>query len=478
MAKTKTVYTCQECGSQTPRWAGRCTDCGAWNSLVEELYKPAAPALGGMALRQGQGELVPLDKVQGKDQDRVPSGLSELDRVLGGGIVAGSMVLLGGAPGIGKSTLLLQLAKSVSKTLSPILYVSGEESSHQIRLRADRLGAVSPDILLYNETALESVERQIETVNPGLAIIDSVQTLFRSDLSSAPGSVTQVRECAAALMRLAKSKGIPTVLVGHVTKDGSLAGPRVLEHLVDTVLSFEGDADNQIRILRSSKNRFGASHELGLFEMTGEGLLPVTEASAYFMEERAEGLTGSLAYPSLEGSRPILIETQALVTDSYTAQQGAPPVRRAVGIDGNRMSLLLAVLGKRMAGLELGKKDVYAKVAGGLRLFEPALDLALALAILSSLWDKPIPASLAAFGEIGLGGEVRPVGGAELRLRELEKLGFTRCALPTKSLSKALKGSSGLELVGIENVQDLERLLGAPGARKSRESSSRKAPPF
>lgn len=430
-----------------------------------------------MALHRGQGELVALDKVQGREQERVPTGVGELDRVLGGGIVAGSMVLLGGPPGIGKSTLLLQLAESVANRLSPILYVSGEESPQQIRLRAERLDAVNPNIVLFNETALESVEQQIQKLQPGLAIVDSVQTLFRADLSSAPGSVTQVRECAASLMRLAKSQGVPTILVGHVTKDGTLAGPRVLEHLVDTVLSFEGDADNQIRILRSSKNRFGASHELGLFEMTGSGLQPVTEASAYFMEERASGLTGSLAYPSLEGSRPILIEVQALVTQSYSAQQGAPPVRRAVGVDGNRMSLLLAVLGKRMSNLELGKKDVYAKVAGGLKLFEPALDLALALAILSSNWEQAIPSNLAAFGEIGLGGEVRPVGSAELRLRELEKLGFTRCALPAKSLSKNLRAATKLELVGVEAVADLPTILG--GTRPSRRRSSKTDdPPF
>jgi DNA repair protein RadA/Sms len=431
-----------------------------------------------MALQQGRGELLPLDQVTGSDKERVPTGISELDRVLGGGVVSGSMILLGGAPGIGKSTLLLQMAKAVIGSLSPILYISGEESPHQIRLRAERLGAVSPQILLFNETSLEAVEQQIDATNPGLAIVDSVQTLFRSDLSSAPGSVTQVRECAAALMRLAKAKGVPTVLVGHVTKDGTLAGPRVLEHLVDTVLSFEGDSDSQVRLLRCSKNRFGASHELGLFEMTSSGLLPVSEASAFFMHERAEGLTGSLAYPSLEGSRPILIEVQALVTESYSAKQGSPPVRRAVGIDGNRMSLLLAVLSKRLANLELGSKDVYAKVAGGLRLFEPALDLALALAILSSNFDIEIPSKLAAFGEVGLGGEVRPVGGAEIRLRELEKLGFARCAIPTKSLTKNLRAATSLELIGVESVHDLNPLLGAPTSQRRKSGAAKASTPF
>ena len=444
---------------------------------MEELFKPAP--LSGMTLHQGQGQLIALDQVQGVDSERTPTGIAELDRVLGGGLVAGSLVLLGGAPGIGKSTLLLQMAKSLAGRLGTILYVSGEESPHQIRRRAERLEAVSSDILLFNETALESVEQQIASQKPNLVIIDSVQTLFRADLSSAPGSVTQVRECAAALMRLAKTNNIPTVLVGHVTKDGNLAGPRVLEHLVDTVLSFEGDEDNQVRILRSSKNRFGASHEVGLFEMTHRGLLPVSEASAFFLQERTQGLTGSLVYPSLEGSRPILVEVQSLVTPSFAAQQGAPPVRRSVGIDSNRMSLLLAVLGKRLSSLELGKKDVYAKVVGGLKLFEPALDLALALAILSSQSDTPVPPGLAAFGEVGLGGEVRPIGGTEIRLRELEKLGFSRCALPAKSATKALRTSTRLELCPIEAVSELPNVFGAKSEKKStRRSSPQETPPF
>lgn len=444
---------------------------------MEELFKPAP--LSGMTLHQGQGQLIALDQVKGVDSERTPTGIAELDRVLGGGIVAGSLVLLGGAPGIGKSTLLLQMAKALTGQLGTILYVSGEESPHQIRRRAERLEAVSSEILLFNETALEAVEQQIAAQKPSLVIIDSVQTLFRADLSSAPGSVTQVRECAAALMRLAKTNNIPTVLVGHVTKDGNLAGPRVLEHLVDTVLSFEGDEDNQVRILRSSKNRFGASHEVGLFEMTSRGLLPVSEASAFFLQERTQGLTGSLVYPSLEGSRPILVEVQSLVTPSYSAQQGAPPVRRAVGIDSNRMSLLLAVLGKRLSNLELGKRDVYAKVVGGLKLFEPALDLALALAILSSQSDTPVPPGLAAFGEVGLGGEVRPIGGTEIRLRELEKLGFSRCVLPAKSATRALRSSTKLELCPIEAVADLPTVFGEKSTKTSgRKASRTDTPPF
>lgn len=479
MAKVKTVYICAECGSHSPRWQGRCNDCGAWNSLNEEVLTPTASPLAGMTLHQGKGELVRLDQVQGDQQRRQASGIEELDRVLGGGIVPGSVVLLGGAPGIGKSTLLLQVAGALGKTLKPILYVSGEESPQQIKLRADRLKAVSEDVLLFNETRFEAVEAQIATVKPGLVIIDSVQTLFRSDISSAPGSVTQVRECAAALMRLAKSLDLPTILVGHVTKDGTLAGPRVLEHLVDTVLSFEGDPENQVRILRSSKNRFGASHEVGLFEMTNLGLRPVSEASGFFLEQRAQGLTGSLVYPSLEGSRPILVEVQALVTESYAAGQGAPAVRRSVGIDGNRLSLLLAVLGKRLKNLTFGKYDVYAKVAGGLKLFEPALDLALALALLSSRSDTPVSAKMAAFGEVGLGGEIRPIQGTEIRLKELARMGFEQCALPARSVTKAVKKSTNMSLLPVESVSELPGLTAAP-RRRSRKATppALDEPPF
>lgn len=443
--------------------------------MVEELFKSAP--LTGMTLHQGQGELVALDQVKGAESQRIATDIPELDRVLGGGLVAGSLVLLGGAPGIGKSTILLQTAKALANRLDSVLYVSGEESPHQIRHRAERLEAVSPKILLFNETGLEAVEQQIVATKPGLVIIDSVQTLFRSDLSSAPGSVTQVRECAASLMRLAKTHNIPTILVGHVTKDGSLAGPRVLEHLVDTVLSFEGDPDNQVRILRSSKNRFGASHEVGLFEMSHGGLIPVSEASAFFLQERTQGLTGSLVYPSLEGSRPILVEVQALVTPSYAAQQGAPPVRRAVGIDSNRMSLLLAVLSKKLSNLELGKSDVYAKVVGGLKLFEPALDLALAAAILSSRAESPVPHGMACFGEVGLGGEIRPIGGTEIRLRELEKLGFSQCILPARSATRALTSATKMTLRPVEAVAELASLLHASPS-SSKRSRKAETPPF
>lgn len=453
-------------------------DCGNWNTLQEELQTPASSTTG-MALTLGKGRLVSLDQVSGKDESRLATGLEELDRVLGGGLVPGMMVLVGGAPGIGKSTLLLQLAHSVSRRLEPILYVSGEESPQQIKLRADRLGTVDSRILLFNETRFEAVQEQLLGSKPGLIIIDSIQTLFRQDLTSAPGSVTQVRECAAALMRLAKENQTPTILVGHVTKDGNIAGPRVLEHLVDTVLSFEGESESRLRILRSSKNRFGPSHEVGVFEMTALGLKPVSEASAFFLEQRSEGLTGSVVYPSLEGTRPILVEVQALVTESYAAAQGAPPVRRAVGMDSNRMSLLLAVMGKRLKGLEIGKRDVYAKLAGGLKLQDPALDLALSLALLSSRNDTPLPTSLAAFGEVGLGGEIRPAHGTEIRLNELTRMGFKECLLPAKSVNKSLLAKSTLKLRGVESVDELSSVVSGstrhPGLKAKSDFND---PPF
>lgn len=477
MAKTKTVYICQECGSHSPRWSGRCNDCGAWNSLQEEVL-PGKSAASGMTLHQGPGELVALDKVEGNETPRISSGIPELDRVLGGGLVPGVMLLLGGPPGIGKSTLLLQLAKMVCKELEPVLYTSGEESPQQIRLRADRLESVSDKILLYNETRFEALTEQINKTKPGLIIVDSIQTMFRSDLNSAPGSVTQVRECAAGLLRLAKEQQIPTVLVGHVTKDGHLAGPRVLEHLVDAVLSFEGESENNLRLLRSTKNRFGPSHEVGLFEMTGQGLVPVSEASKFFLKQRTEGLTGSVIYPSLEGSRPILVEVQALVTGSYLASQGAPPVRRTVGLDGNRVSLLLAVMSKNLKDLRVGEHDVYSKVAGGLKLQDPALDVSLALALLSSRFEHAIPTDLAGFGEVGLGGEIRPVQGCEVRLRELERLGFKRCILPNGNITPEIRSKISLKLQGVSSIKEVAQVVG-PQSRSSKKTPAPSAtPPF
>jgi len=401
---------------------------------------------------------VALDQVDVESEPRFPTGVEELDRVLGGGVVPGSLVLLGGAPGIGKSTLLLQICQNLRRSRPPVLYVSGEESARQIRLRADRLGVAGQGVLLLSETRLESIEAQIQSVRPGLVIVDSIQTLFKTDLAPAPGSVTQVRECAASLMRLAKSQGVPIFLVGHVTKDGALAGPRVLEHLVDTVLYFEGEGQHNVRVLRSVKNRFGASHEVGLFEMGHQGLLPIQDASSFFLSQRSQGVAGSVVFPSMEGSRPVLVEIQALVNPSPAVEKGAPPVRRAVGIDGNRLSLLLAVMSRRLSGLKIGQADVYASCAGGLRLNEPALDLALVLAVASSRRDTGVEPGLAACGEVGLGGEIRSVGQLEPRLKELAKMGFRKVLVPAHG--PKLPDLGDLKIVP---VSSLVQALGAAG---------------
>lgn len=427
MSKLKAVYACQECGAQTSKWSGRCNDCGQWNTLQAEVQERRG---SGMALTLEGTPPVALDQVDVESEPRFPTGVEELDRVLGGGVVPGSLVLLGGAPGIGKSTLLLQICQNLRKLRPPVLYVSGEESARQIRLRADRLGVAGQGVLLLSETRLESIEAQIQSVRPGLVIVDSIQTLFKTDLAPAPGSVTQVRECAASLMRLAKTQGVPIFLVGHVTKDGALAGPRVLEHLVDTVLYFEGEGQHNVRVLRSVKNRFGASHEVGLFEMGHKGLLPIQDASSFFLSQRSQGVAGSVVFPSMEGSRPVLVEIQALVNPSPAVEKGAPPVRRSVGIDGNRLSLLLAVMSRRLSGLKIGQADVYASCAGGLRLNEPALDLALVLAVASSRRDTGVEPGLAACGEVGLGGEIRSVSQLEPRLKELAKMGFRKVLVP------------------------------------------------
>lgn len=438
MAKARTVFICQECGANFLRWQGQCNECGAWNSVVEENVVPTSvPGRKsmGMALNLSQAKPQLLSEVEAQEEPRFSTGIAELDQVLGGGLVRGSLVLLGGPPGIGKSTLLLQAASSIGTVQEPVLYVSGEESPRQIKLRAERLGVKSNNITIYAETSLEAVENLLNRLSPRIAIIDSIQTMFRSDLDSAPGSVTQVRECAAQLMRLAKSSGTTIVLVGHVTKGGELAGPRVLEHLVDTVLSFESHGLHNVRALRAVKNRFGSTQETGFFAMETEGLRSIPDASAFFLAQRADNITGSLIFPALEGTRPILVEVQALVTDSYAAQMGAPPTRRSVGVDINRLGLLLAVLQKRYPQLGVGRSDVYVNVAGGLRLNEPALDLPLLLAVASSRADLVVPNDWAALGEVGLGGEVRAVSGLEIRLNELHKLGFRYCIVPARSLN-------------------------------------------
>ena len=441
MAKLRTVFICKECGARFPRWQGKCSECQAWNSLNEEVE--AAPADSrramGMTLNLSSGtEPVRLSEVKTSEDHRFSTGLDELDQVLGGGLVRGSVVLVGGAPGIGKSTLLLQAAGNIGTEKEPVLYVSGEESPRQIKLRADRLGVNTSGITIFSETSLEAAEALINKLMPRLVIIDSIQTMFRSDLEPAPGSLTQVRECAASLMRLAKATGVSVILVGHITKGGELAGPRILEHLVDTVLSFEAYGLHNVRALRAVKNRFGSTQETGFFAMESAGLMPIPDASAFFLSQRSQDITGSLIFPSLEGTRPVLVEIQALVSDSYAAEMGAPPTRRSVGVDGNRLNLLLAVLQKKAPHLGISKCDVYVNAAGGMRLNEPALDLPLLLAIAAARTNQLIPGDWAALGEVGVGGEVRAVGGLDMRLTELHKLGFKYCIVPARALKSAL----------------------------------------
>lgn len=419
--RVKSKYLCQECGQQSTRWLGRCPGCGAWNSFVEELVGPqASPAefTGGSEVPR------PITEVPVLEVERFRTELAEMDRVLGGGVVPGSLILVGGDPGIGKSTLLLQVAHLLSRRLK-VLYVSGEESSSQIRIRADRLGALSSGLILLPETDIDAVERHLRELAPPVAIIDSIQTMFKNGVASAPGSVGQVRECAAQLMRLAKTTGISIFLVGHVTKEGLLAGPRVLEHMVDTVLYLEGERHQFFRILRGVKNRFGSTNEIGIFEMKVNGLVEVANPAALFLIQRPHGdVTGSAVAAGLEGTRPLLLEIQALVTPTSYGL----PRRMTAGVDHNRVALIAAVLEKRI-GLNLGSHDIYVNAVGGVKLDEPAADLAIACALASSFRDVPVDAGLALAGEIGLTGELRPVTGVEKRLREAFKLGFSRFLL-------------------------------------------------
>ncbi len=445
MKPPKSVFACQQCGAQSPKWLGRCPDCGAWNSFVEERAAPvgeprgAAPAWGGGGSRL-------YEDVQTDLAERIGSGISEFDRVLGGGIVPGSLVLLGGEPGIGKSTLLLQAAAHFAAHVGPVLYCSGEESEHQIKMRGERLGVGRAPLYLLAETCVERLIEEVDRVKPALLIVDSIQTVFSLKLQSAPGSVAQVRQAATDLLFTAKSRNLPTILVGHVTKDGSLAGPKVLEHVVDTVLYFEGHQQHSHRVVRAVKNRFGAVSELGVFEMTAAGLRPVPNPSALFLAERPTNVPGSAVLCTIEGTRPMLVEVQALVSASTFGN----PRRTASGIDPNRLSLLLAVLDKR-AGLNLATDDVFVNVAGGMTIDEPAADLAILAAVASSLRNRPIASDIVVFGEIGLAGEVRATTQAALRVREASQLGFRRCLMPAKSLAPS-DAPAGLEIVDVRTV--------------------------
>ncbi len=457
--KDKTVFFCKECGYESSKWQGQCPGCREWNTLVEEPVsrqggQTRRPAASG---RAGKAEPQLLKEVVRSSEERVRTEIGELDRVLGGGIVAGSLVLVGGDPGIGKSTLLLQMCGGLSQRDYSVLYISGEESLQQIRLRADRLDNACDRLWLLSETSLDAVEEAIERQKPQIVVIDSIQTMYREDISASPGSVSQVRETTGSLMRIAKGQGITIFIVGHVTKEGVVAGPRVLEHMVDTVLYFEGDNAVSYRLLRAVKNRFGSTNEIGVFEMRQNGLAEILNPSEYMLQGRPEGEPGSVVAAMSEGSRTLLVEVQALVCQTSFNM----PRRTAAGTDYNRVNLLLAVLEKRL-GIQLSFCDAYINVAGGMRINEPALDLAVVLAALSSYKNRAVPDNTVVFGEVGLTGEVRAVTLAEQRAAEAEKLGYSQCILPwanVESIRKNKKGGEGIRLTGVRNVRELFGLL-------------------
>ena len=455
MAKLRLVYRCTECAGSHPKWSGRCITCGAWNSLVEDVEGPEEPLVSlaaGMSL-VAPGEAKPITEVDGSIGQPQATTIPELDRVLGGGIVPGSVTLLGGEPGIGKSTLLMQL---LAAWPARTLYVTAEESAQQVRLRAERLGALNENVWLLPEMNLHNIFKAIASVQPNLIVIDSIQTIADPELSSPPGSVVQVRGCAHRLVQEAKRSNIPVVLVGHVTKEGGLAGPRVLEHVVDTVLSFEGERHNALRLLRASKHRFGPTSELGLFEMTDTGMVGVPDASQLFLADRRTGVPGSVVVPTIEGQRPLLVELQAL-TNSVSG--GAPPRRSAQGVDSGRLALLLAVL-ERRARISLAGHEVYASVVGGVKLAEPGADLGLCLALVSAVVNKPLPADLVVIGEVGLAGEVRQVAQVGRRLAEAARLGFTRAIVPASASAKV----DGIRVEGAATLTEALALAQLTGA--------------
>jgi len=454
MAKSSSQFICQVCGAVHPKWAGQCEGCGSWNTLSEESRQETPKGL-----TSGKGHtisFVPMDAAN-KDAARLATGIGELDRVLGGGLVAGSAVLIGGDPGIGKSTILLQAVAAAAKNGLACVYISGEESIAQVSLRAKRLGLASPSVKLASATSVRDILATLDVADaPGLVVIDSVQTMFIDNIEAAPGTVSQVRAASHELIKLAKKRGMTMFLVGHVTKDGQIAGPRVLEHMVDTVLYFEGDRGHQFRILRSVKNRFGGTDEIGVFEMSDAGLKEVTNPSSLFLSTREAPISGACVFAGMEGSRPLLVEVQALVAPSYMSS----PRRAAVGWDAGRLAMILAVLETR-CGLRFSDKEVYLNVAGGIRISEPAADLAVAAALLSALYDRPLPEKTVVFGEIGLSGEVRAVSRGDARLKEAQKLGFEAGWLPKNSKHKGLT----LAIKPVDSVGELLRLLAGPAAR-------------
>ena len=456
MAKAKTMYVCSQCGYETPRWLGRCPDCGNWNTLEEQQAAPEAK-LPEKKMRRAPGndaEALRVDLIPDESAERRSCGIGELDRVLGGGLVAGSLVLVGGDPGIGKSTLLTQACANLATTGETVLYVSGEESARQIKMRANRLGASRAGFYVLSENDVNGVAKRMEQLNPSVMVIDSIQTMYLPEIASAPGSVSQVRECASLLMRLAKSGNCSVFLVGHVTKEGSIAGPRILEHMVDAVLYFEGDRQHQYRLLRAVKNRFGSVNELGMFEMASEGMIEVPNASEALLSERAHDASGCVVMAAMEGSRPFLTDVQALVATTVFGN----PRRMASGMDQGRLALLLAVMEKR-AGFRLYDKDVYINIAGGMSITEPAADLALCAAVASSFKNRPIDSDCSVIGEIGLAGEIRAVPQAERRIAECARMGFQRIVLPKANL-RSVRNDYGATLIGVETVAEAIAALG------------------
>jgi DNA repair protein RadA/Sms len=446
--QSNTIFICQNCGFESRKWLGKCPECGEWNSLVEERLVTTKKGRSGNGFRVREAKAVAYSEIESQDDTRVSSGVTEFDRVLGGGIVPGTLVLLGGDPGIGKSTLMLQVADKLSTAGKKVLYVSGEESERQIKLRGERLRIAAPNLLLLPETNLENILREVDRIQPAAIIVDSIQTTFSTEIESAPGSVSQIREVAAQFLLLAKNRGVPVFLIGHVTKEGSIAGPRALEHIVDTVLYFEGERHHNHRIVRATKNRFGAANEVGVFEMTTSGLAPVANPSQMFLAERPADAAGSVVTACIEGTRPMLVEIQALVS---TSKYGTGR-RMTQGVDQNRVALMIAMLEKR-AGMQLLGDDVFVNIAGGLEVDEPAVDLGLVTAIASSFRNQPIDEHTAVFGEVGLTGEIRGSSQASVRAREAQALGFKRIVMPSSNTT-GLEKLLGIRVVGVRSVDE------------------------
>lgn len=452
MAKIRSVYVCQNCGAEAVKWLGKCPACGEWNTYVEERIAKDTSGRPGLVTVSRNATPKPLREIESSSEQRIDTHIGEVNRILGGGLVPGSIVLLGGEPGIGKSTLALQMALGLPDT--QVLYISGEESAKQVKIRADRISNANQECLILNETLLENILTQLENVNPGLVVIDSIQTLYTDSIESSPGSVSQIRETAAALLRYAKTSGVPVIIIGHITKDGSIAGPKVLEHIVDVVLQFEGDQNYMYRILRSGKNRFGSTSEIGIFEMRGSGLVEVTNPSEILLSHRDEALSGVAVAATIDGIRPFLIETQALVS---TAAYGTPQ-RATTGFDNRRLNMLLAVLEKR-AGFRLNQKDVFINIAGGLKVSDPAIDLALIAGVLSSAFDTAIASTTCFAAEVGLSGEIRPVSRLEQRIAEAQKLGMERIYVSKYNLKGLNVKNFHIDIVAVGRIEELVRSL-------------------